>query len=192
MISEKHKVLVLNKGWTPIAATSARRALSIVIRGLGFILDKNYQPLDWVSWVEGHTVGGDVDVDERCFIRTGKGWIECPTVITLSRFGDMPKRKEQYSRRGIYGRDREQCQYCGTFPKGRDLTIDHVLPRSKGGKSAWENCVVCCQSCNTKKGNRLLEEIDMRLQRKPKRPEKYEAILGDNIRPEWTPFVGKK
>jgi 5-methylcytosine-specific restriction endonuclease McrA len=98
-----------------------------------------------------------------------------------------------FSRRNIFRRDRYTCQYCGEQRALRDLTIDHVVPRSREGRSTWENCVVACVSCNSRKANRLPAEAGMRLNREPRRPSWMASI--DISRPErqesWNRFLSR-
>ena len=90
------------------------------------------------------------------------------------------------SRNMVYKRDGHKCQYCGAT---RRLTIDHVVPRSKGGGDTWENMVVACSSCNTKKGDKLLEQTGMRLEKKPCAPlNKFVFALWDSNNPEWQQY----
>jgi len=189
----KRNVLLLNKNWQPIASAPWRTAVKIVIRGHGYVVDhRTFERLDWVAWVATHSAGIDADVDRRRYIQTGVRLIECPKVVTLARFGGLPKRRLAFSRNGIYARDshrgKPQCQYCGSYPTGRSLTLDHVIPRAQGGKTQWENCVVACEKCNMLKADRTPEQAGMRLLSKPKRPEVFQALLGE-LEPEWEVFV---
>ena len=94
---------------------------------------------------------------------------EIPTVLRLSHFVRRPLPELKLSRRGILARDKHTCQYCGHV--GSDLTLDHIIPRDKGGPSDWDNLVCCCLKCNNKKGNRTPHEARMILRRKPRKPK---------------------
>lgn len=187
------RVLLLNKQWMPIAVTTIRRAISIVCRNHGFIVDhENYERYDWFSWVNTRAVSLESSINQYNYIRTSKMLIEKPKIITLSNFNGVPKRRLAFSRQGVCARDvksgKAQCQYCGDLLNKKEITIDHIIPLSRGGKNTWENCVVSCVSCNTKKGDNLIEDINMRLLKKPIRPSKFEIMLG-RIEPEWKPWV---
>jgi 5-methylcytosine-specific restriction endonuclease McrA len=104
------------------------------------------------------------------FISTPKFQVRLPEVILLNVFNDFIRREVRLSRRSIFERDTHQCQYCGRRLAKQDLTIDHVMPRSRGGRDTWENLVLACVQCNLRKANRTPEEARMRLQRKPAAP----------------------
>jgi 5-methylcytosine-specific restriction endonuclease McrA len=91
-------------------------------------------------------------------------------------FDRLPKKEVKFTRANIFERDKNTCQYCGKVFDKRDLNLDHVLPRDKGGQTTWENIVCSCIPCNTKKGNRLAHQAGMKLIKKP-------------VRPKWRPFV---
>jgi 5-methylcytosine-specific restriction endonuclease McrA len=102
--------------------------------------------------------------------------IRVPKVIVLLLFDRMPRKEVKFTRHNIFERDKNTCQYCGKHFDRKELNLDHVIPRDKGGVTSWENIVCSCIPCNTRKGNRLPHEIGMRLIRKPERPK-------------WRPFV---
>lgn len=158
-------ILVLNKNWLPIRVSTVRRALVLVWKDLARIIEpENYALYDFQSWADLNVSGGDPR------IRTVSLDIRVPEVIVL-RHCDRFKRPEViFSRRNLFRRDRNTCQYCGKRRPTEELTIDHVVPRSRGGTSSWTNCVVACCSCNSRKGSTLLENLDMRLIREPVKP----------------------
>jgi len=102
--------------------------------------------------------------------------IRVPRVIVLMAYDRIPKRRVRFNRLNIYARDNNTCQYCGKRFTKRRLNLDHVTPRSRGGKSTWENVVCSCLRCNRHKGGRSPEEAGLKLLRRP-------------FRPNWTPFV---
>lgn len=164
------KVLVLNRSFLPIHITSVRRAFCLLYQGLARAVDQEYRTFDFESWAQ---LSATVH-DER--IGLVDRVIRVPRVILLLAFDRVPKRRVRFSRFNIYSRDRNTCQYCGkVFPRS-ELNLDHVVPRSRGGKSTWENVVCSCHECNRRKGGRTPEEAGMRLLRPPRRPE-------------WTPFM---
>jgi 5-methylcytosine-specific restriction endonuclease McrA len=113
--------------------------------------------------------------------------------VVLVRYGKIPRRTVPFNRKNLFVRDRFRCQYCGTHLDAKELTIDHVHPRVKGGVSKWENCVLACIACNRRKAHRTLDESGMRLLRAPVRPrwtprhlftgiprrESWERVIGD-------------
>jgi len=162
------KVLVLNRSYLPVHITSLRRALTLLYCELALAVDKEYRTFDFASWMGLEPTGDSLGLVSRA--------MRVPRVILLRTFDRVPRREVRFSRFNVYARDRGQCQYCGRrFPRG-ELNLDHVVPRSRGGASAWENVVCSCVACNRMKGNRTPGEAGMRLVRAP-------------YRPQWTPFV---
>ena len=94
--------------------------------------------------------------------------IHVPSVIRLLEYRRIPHQTRALSRKNILLRDRNTCQYCGKILAAGELTLDHVIPRSRGGASTWENLVACCHNCNRKKGSMLPHECNMRLSREPR------------------------
>lgn len=122
------------------------------------------------------------------FLRTVDQAFEVPSVIRLSRYVNIPYRGVMLSRQNIFKRDGNQCVYCGDK---KDLTLDHVIPKSKGGKTSWGNLITACKSCNAKKGSYLPEEIEMDLPYQPYRPS-FVMFLRDfsGISDEaWSPYL---
>ncbi|MGD8388194.1 MAG: HNH endonuclease [Desulfobacteraceae bacterium] len=144
------------------------------------LLNLSYEPLKVINWKKAITLLclGKVEVIEEYGrdIRSVSVTIRLPSVVRLLRMVKRPKRPVRFSRQNIYARDRYRCQYCGSRFPSEELTYDHVLPRSRGGKTEWENIVTCCVACNRKKGGRTPEEAHMRLIRKPVRPTWVPAL----------------
>ncbi len=163
--------LVLNRSWFPIGTTTVRDAVCMIYRAAARGLDPDEGTThDFESWASL-----SVPVEEPC-IRTVRLRIKVPEIIILTDYDSLPRCRVSFSRRNIYKRDRNHCQYCGAKPPISDLTIDHVVPRSEGGRSTWENCVLACLPCNRRKANRTLRDSGIHLLRAPKEPH-------------WTPFV---
>jgi 5-methylcytosine-specific restriction endonuclease McrA len=158
-------VLVLNRHWVAVHVTSARRALILLYGDHARVVTEDYATHSFGSWRELSTAMETVKK-----ITTPSFEIAVPEVIMLTEFSKYPPRHVKFSRRNIYLRDHFTCQYCGTVPPREELTIDHVIPRSRGGKTVWENVVLACVRCNMKKGNRLPEEAGLVLLTKPEKP----------------------
>ncbi len=181
-------VLVLNRHWLAVHVCTVKRAISLVYQEMAQIVNENYQTYDFDSWRELSKFGED----HAEMIRTPQFQIRAPKVIVLGRYQNSPPRTVRFNRRNIYMRDRHMCQYCGTHPNRDDLTIDHIIPRSRGGRSTWENVVLACTRCNTKKGNRLPNECGMHPMTTPKRPSwmsTLRIIPGGEDRTVWERFV---
>lgn len=126
-------------------------------------------------------------------VRSARHSLRVPAVVRLVRFVGFRKREVKFSRQNIYARDKFQCQYCGTKLKAKDLTCDHVIPRSRGGKTMWTNIVTCCRLCNRRKGGRTPGEAGFRLLKQPMRPS---WLLGFHARfrfhkppPSWREYL---
>lgn len=156
--------LVLNRSWVPISTTTVRRAVLLMARGVaGAVHPETYEIADWSVWVDRgtyragriHGIGFDFPV---------------PEVIVLHDFNDVPEIPVPFTRRNVYRRDGYCCVYCGRRPRSDELTIDHVIPRSRGGESSWDNCVTACLQCNARKADRTAQEAEMRMFTQPKAP----------------------
>ncbi|MDK2970318.1 MAG: hypothetical protein PWP23_73 [Candidatus Sumerlaeota bacterium] len=182
-------VLVLNRNWTAIHVTSVQRAITLLVQDLAQVVDDNYRTYDFNSWRE---LSAYVDTEGNQFIHSPSFRMVIPEVILLTSYHRVPPRAVKFNRRNIYIRDGYKCQYCGRKPPREELTIDHVVPRSRGGRSEWENVVLACQSCNAKKGNRLLQDTPMQLPRAPKKPNWISIVrhtLKAQSRPAWQRYV---
>jgi 5-methylcytosine-specific restriction endonuclease McrA len=144
------------------------------------LLNITYEPLRVINWKKAITLLclGKVEVIEEYSreVRSVSFAIKLPSVVRLLKMVRRPKSTVKFSRQNIYARDRYRCQYCGDRFPTEDLTYDHILPKSRGGKTAWENIVTCCIECNRKKGGRTPGEASMKLIRKPTRPKWVPAI----------------
>lgn len=157
--------LVLNRGWHPVGVTPVSRSLVMLWNGVAQAVDhRDYQTFTWADWAELEPLPGEP------FIQGVRVRLRIPEVIVLTHYDRIPTYTVPFSRRNLYKRDHYTCQYCGATPGGKELTIDHVIPRSRGGKSTWENCVLACVSCNHRKADRTVAEAGLTLAHKPHRP----------------------
>ena len=163
------QVLVLNASYEPLNVTTVRRAHVLVFKGKAEVIEELERPLhsasDTYPW---------------------------PHVIRLVTYVRVPRAvQRKISRRALFARDGWRCVYCGTST-GR-LTLDHVVPRSRGGESSWENVVTSCAPCNLRKGDRLLEEAGLTLGRMPRPPAPvlFIHLAAPRIPSGWQPYLGK-
>jgi len=144
------------------------------------LLNISYEPLKVINWKKAITLLclGKVEVIEEYSheIRSVSFSIKLPSVVRLLKIVKRTKSPVKFSRQNIYARDKYKCQYCGMKFSSEDLTYDHILPKSRGGKTEWENIVTCCIECNRKKGGLTPKEASMRLLRKPVKPTWVPAI----------------
>jgi len=179
------KTLVLNKAWTAIRIVSVKDAICEVFKDKARILDpKTFVLCTFDDWFQRGAEDGSG-------IQTIHGVFAPPTIIVLLTYDRIPPMLVQMSRRNLYVRDNFTCQYCGATPGTRELSIDHVVPKSQGGITSWENCVLACTSCNSKKGHRSLKSSNMHLLHEPKRPEwsfKF-ASRSSEYNSDWATFI---
>jgi len=168
-------VLVLNRLWQAVNICTARRALTLLFQGHAQAVlcreDGSFQTFTFNEW---HDFSQQAPHPES--VATVSFRIRIPRVILVLFFDRVPKKEVKFTRQNIFDRDQDTCQYCGRHCDRKDLNLDHVIPRDRGGPTSWENIVCSCVECNTRKGNRTPQEAGMRLIRKPKRPK-------------WRPFV---
>jgi hypothetical protein len=180
-------VLVLNRYFEPVQVTTAKRAFVLLYGGTALALDEEGDTYDFDLWRAQPVRESD---DPLPIIG---GALRVPRVVHLHRYDRTPRITVRLTRRNLMFRDAHQCQYCGKRPPLRELNIDHVLPRSRGGDDTWENLVTACRPCNLRKGWRTPDEANMRLARPPVRPRwtmTAQIILGSGWKfKEWEPFL---
>lgn len=159
MYANEKQVLLLNFDYTPLKVLSWQKAVSL------WFTDK-------VEIVEEYN-----DFSLRSVSIT----IKCPAVVRLLKYVRRKQDRMKFSRLNVFSRDNFTCQYCGLQPGTPELTYDHVVPKSQGGKTTWENIATSCVPCNARKGNRTPEEASMKLKSRPRRPEKNEFVFRVNI-----------
>ena len=161
------QVLVLNSSYEPLNVCTVRRAHVLVFKGKAEVIEALEQPL-----------------------RSASDTFAWPHVIRLVTYVRVPRTvKRKISRRALFARDEWRCVYCGT--SGGRLTLDHVVPRSRGGESVWENVVTSCAPCNLRKGDRTLEEAAMELRAKPRPPAPvlFIKLAAPRIPDGWHPYL---
>jgi 5-methylcytosine-specific restriction endonuclease McrA len=181
--------LVLNRNWQPVTFLPVQTAIVTAMRDMASVLDtESYYLMSFDDWsVSGFST-------ER-MIRTPTLQIPAPEVIVLKKYGERPPRKVSFSRPNLYKRDAFTCQYCGDALPGADLTIEHVVPRSRGGPTSWDNCVAACEACNSRKADQTPSEAGMKLRTTPSKPNwvpKISVPRGHSIRQSWEPFLLKE
>jgi len=177
-------VLVLNRNYQPIQVTSVRRAFCLLFRGVAQAVGPDFRTFDFEAW-------SDLDPSSGEEVRTPRLRLRIPRVILLYAFDRLPPSVVRFSRSNVFTRDGHTCQYCGRKLPRHRLNIDHVIPRSQGGKSTWENVVCSCVTCNRKKGGRSPRQAGLRLLRTPRRPRWTPLFRLSAASPheEWIPFL---
>lgn len=156
------KVLVLNADYSPLNVTSLQMGFKLVYKGKAEVIKS----------------------DEKPMITTIGNFIK-PLIIRLLNYVKHQFRPMKLNRKRIYRRDNFQCVYCKSL---KNLTLDHVIPRSKGGYNTWENLVTCCSPCNLKKGNKTIEELGFKMHSKPFVPNIFSYVINDEVQSIWENF----
>ncbi len=160
------QVLVLNRSWVAVHIASARRALGLLYQGLArAVHPDDYSLYDFDDWCQLSQAKHD-----GRYVRTVNFRVRVPEVIILKAFNDFILHEVRFSRRNIFERDKNTCQYCGRRMPKSEVTVDHVVPRSRGGIDSWDNLVLACVDCNVRKGSRTPDEARMPLIKKPAKP----------------------
>jgi 5-methylcytosine-specific restriction endonuclease McrA len=157
------RALVLNVSHQPLAVVTARRAVVLVLKSKAEVL-----------------------VSDGQVFRSERISIDAPSVLRLRQFVRVPYRATApLTRRAVFARDNWACQYCGAAAEN----LDHVVPRSRGGPHSWDNVVAACRRCNSRKENRLIEDVGLRLARRPVAPADGFRLSIGRLEPEWEPFL---
>lgn len=182
-------VLVLNRCWQAIDVKTPAEAFAMMATAAASALDIGEGALRPVSWQEWLTLAVR---SQDTGVGTSRGLVRSPTVLVLARYARMPRRRLCFSRRGLWQRDGGVCQYSGRRLQFDEANIDHVIPRSRGGATSWENCVLADKRVNHRKGDRTPEEAGLRLARDPQIPRELPAttfIRNAHSIPDWELFL---
>jgi 5-methylcytosine-specific restriction endonuclease McrA len=180
---------VLNRNWQAINVRTPQQAFVQMATDVATALDidgESMVPMRWSQWIKLPVR------DQDNAVRTPRGSVRVPAVIVLSRFAKVPKRRPKFSARALWSRDDNRCQYTGKVLKTDEGNIDHILPRSRGGKTSWENCVLASRDVNSRKADKLPEEVGLRLLRSPLAPKELPSTLfirNTHRIPEWRHFL---
>jgi 5-methylcytosine-specific restriction endonuclease McrA len=193
-------VLVLNRFYQAVRVINVRRAFSLLCRELAEVVhietdaqgQSRWQNLDFSEWTELSALKAEFEPDGYDWIHTVRLQIAVPRIIRLLGYDKLPRQDVKFNRRNIYARDGNRCQYCGKRMPTTELSLDHVKPKSQGGRSSWENIVCCCVKCNVKKGGRTPEQAHLHLITKPVKPKRSPVInirLADERYWSWKQFL---
>jgi 5-methylcytosine-specific restriction endonuclease McrA len=167
MVSLNRNVLIVSQNYEPMSIITARKAVVLIYLGKAEIIERHPR------WV----------------IRSVRQSMPFPSIVRLVSFVHVPHKRIVLSRKNVIKRDGHRCQYCGATHK--PVTVDHILPKKRGGEDTWENLVCACVLCNNRKGNRTPEEAGMRLLRKPQKPNHLffiQHFMGV-VDEQWKPYL---
>lgn len=188
-------VLVLNKHYMAIRVVNVRRAISLVFRDLAEVIHVEggqYLSYDFESWCEVSEMKRRFEPDGHDWLHTVRFQLAVPRIVRLMIYDRLPRQEVKFNRRNLYARDGNRCQYCGKRFSTSELSLDHVVPRSRGGKNSWTNIVCCCLKCNVRKGGRTPDEARMHLIKTPVKPRRNPVInvnLGNTKYRSWKQFL---
>ena len=167
------RVLLLNSTYEPLAFLTERRALKLLAREKVDVIN---------TWTD-------------TFIRTVSGGFDCPATLRLKNYVRRSYKKPRFTKYALFNRDEWKCQYCGCVLNYETVTVDHIIPRSKGGKTSWKNCISSCKSCNKRKADKDLEETNFTLRSNPGTPEPFhfwDRRVSSKWNNEWELYTGRK
>jgi 5-methylcytosine-specific restriction endonuclease McrA len=188
-------VLVLNRNYLAVRVVNVRRAFSLLFRELAEVVhveSGRYTSYDFSEWCELSELAREFEPDAHDWIHTVRFQIAVPRIIRLAIYDRLPQQAVKFNRRNIYARDSSLCQYCGKKYPTTELSLDHVVPKSLGGKTTWENIVCACLQCNIRKGGRTPEQANMHLITVPKKPKRNPVLtvkLSDGRYASWKAFL---
>jgi len=188
-------VLVLNRHYLAIRVVNVKRAFSLLCRELAEVVhleSGQFLSYDFSEWCELSSLAREFEPDAHDWIRTVRLHIAVPRIIRLAVYDRLPRQAVKFNRRNIYARDGNSCQYCGRRFPTTELSLDHVVPKSLGGKTTWENIVCACLKCNIRKGGRTPEQAGMHLTTVPKKPKRNPVLtvkLSDGRYSSWKAFL---
>ena len=172
-------VLVLNRVYVAVHVVNVRRAFALLFRELAEVIhveDGQYANYNFDSWREISELKAQFKEPDEDWVRAVNFEIQVPRVIRLLFYDRRPRQTVRFNRRNVFARDANRCQYCGKRFPTSELSLDHVVPRSRGGDTSWENVVCSCLRCNVRKGGRTPAEAGLHLVTQPRRP-KYNPML---------------
>ncbi len=189
-------VLVLNRFYLAVHVVTVRRAFILLYSETAEVIhveDGQFSNHDFHSWCELSQLREEEEgATDDDFLRAVSFQIQVPRVVRLVRYDRVPRQGLRFNRRSLLARDDHRCQYCGRTPPLSQLSLDHVMPRSRGGETTWENVVCSCVACNSKKGGRTPSEARMRLMRKPRKPRRNPVLKQKLANPKyanWKTFL---
>lgn len=188
-------VLVLNRSFVAVHITNVRRAIALLYRHIAEVVhieEGQFAAYSIESWRELSALQTEFRTPDQDWIR-GVGYdLQAPRVIRLVSCDRSPRHGLRFNRRNVFARDGNRCQYCGKHFPTSELSLDHVVPRSRGGLTSWENIVCACVSCNVRKGGRTPHEAHMHLIQQPVKPKRSPLLsikLGNPKYASWKSFV---
>lgn len=189
----QEKVLVLNKYYQAIQIITLQRAVCHLVKGTAKVITPDWTTHTFEEWIQISQFYENGNNSGSKFIKSPSISLLVPDAVYLPYYESLPQNEVIFSRQNLFLRDQFTCQYCGRVLKNpKERTIDHVIPKSRGGKTVWTNVVLCCKKCNLKKGNRTPEEAGLKLLKVPRTPRWQALILEEfpkHKKDKWKVFL---
>lgn len=194
-------MLLLNAHYMALCVVSVRRAFTLLFKTNAVfepvaevvdVEDGRYVSYDFNDWAELSRYKREFEPQAHDWVRTVRFDLAVPRIIRVLTFSRLPRQAVKFNRRNLFARDRNACQYCGRRFPTSELTLDHVIPRSRGGVTSWTNIVCACVKCNVRKGGRTPQEAHMDLVRRPTKPRRNPVLcfgLSDHRYSSWKQFL---
>ena len=188
-------VLILNRFYMAVRVVNVRRAFTLLYRGCAEVItidDHQYSSYDFDTWCEVSQILALEKQAGEDYLQAVNFEIQVPRIVRLTRYDKLPKSTVRFNRKNLFARDNHQCQYCGQTRPLSQLSLDHVVPRSLGGRTTWENIVCSCMKCNSRKGGRTPSQAGMALLSKPVKPHSNPSMtipLNDPRYESWKTFI---
>ena len=194
-------VLMLNAHYMALRVVSARRAFTLLykrdperrpVAEVVHVENGRYISYDFEDWAELSAFRREIGMNGTDWVQAVRYELAVPRIIRVLTFTKLPKRQVKFNRRNIFARDSQICQYCGKRFSSAELSLDHVIPRSRGGMTTWDNIVSACRNCNVRKGGRTPTEANLRLIRPPAKPRRNPVVfvkLADQRYASWRHFL---
>lgn len=188
-------VLVLNRFYMAVHVINVRRAFALLVKELAEVIhieDGQYANYDFDSWREISELKAEFKEPHEDWLRSVNFEIQAPRIVRLLTYDKVPRQTVRLNRRNIFARDGNRCQYCGRRFPTSELSLDHILPTSRGGETSWRNLVCACVKCNVKKGGRTPNEAHMKLICEPIKPKQCPTLklkLGNRKYESWKTFL---
>lgn len=176
-------VLVLNRFYMAVRVVTVKRAMTLLYRDCSEVItleNDQYTSYDFASWQEVSQLASLEKQPGEDYLQAVGFELLAPRIIRLTRFDRLPVQTVRFNRKNVFARDGHVCQYCGQEKPTSQLSLDHVVPRSHGGQTTWENIVCCCLRCNSRKGGRTPQQARMHLLTTPTKP-RFNPLLTQPI-----------
>lgn len=176
-------VLVLNRFYMAVRVVNVRRAMTLLYRECAEVIDNDdgtYVSYDFDSWCELSQLAAMDKQPDEDYLKAVDFEVKVPRIVRLTRFDRMPVQTVRFNRRNLFARDDYRCQYCGKAEPTHKLSLDHVVPRSHGGGTNWENIVCSCLKCNSRKGGRTPQQARMKLLTHPAKP-RFNPLMTQSV-----------